>query len=296
MQTNANGRSVKDANGNNVLDRNISNINISQSVQSAPNQTQVVDLTGNLDSGNATGTVQPTSIKIYNNNGGAHSLALNFTKTANPIEYTITGTIDGKALTLAATPLTFNADGTVNTPTSLTLNAADLNTALGSQVFDQTTPKNIKINIADPKNLSNNSITSFGGSNTVTIKDQDGYQTGQLNNLSVDTEGKIWGSFSNGVSEVLGQSALAKFTNPNGLVKDGNNFFKSGPDSGFATKGTAGETFPSTSISGGALEQSNVDLTVEFTNMISTQRAFEAASRTITVTDQLLAETNQLKR
>ena len=89
---------------------------------------------------------------------------------------------------------------------------------------------------------------------------------------------------------------LARFTNAGGLVKEGGNFFSISPNSGLPTVGTAVEIFPSTRINSTALEESNVDLTEQFTDLITTQRAFEAASRTVTISDQFLGEINQLKR
>jgi flagellar hook protein FlgE len=80
------------------------------------------------------------------------------------------------------------------------------------------------------------------------------------------------------------------------LVRNGSNFYRESPNSGIPNVGTAVDIFPSTQIAGGSLEQSNVDMTVQFTDMISTQRAYEAAARTITLSDQLLQETTNLKR
>ena len=89
---------------------------------------------------------------------------------------------------------------------------------------------------------------------------------------------------------------VAKFANPAALTKEGSNFLTTSPNSGLPNYGTAVESFPSTSIASGSLEQSNVDLTEEFTNMIAAQRSFEAASRTVTVSDQLLETITSLKR
>ncbi|MPN13031.1 Flagellar hook protein FlgE [bioreactor metagenome] len=114
--------------------------------------------------------------------------------------------------------------------------------------------------------------------------------------MEVDGRGRILGAFTNGKTEVLGQIALAKFANNEGLLRTGDNYYNQAPDSGEAIIGTAVDIFPTTQMVGRALEQSNVDLTKEFTEMISTQRAFEAASRTVTVSDTLLQEINQLKR
>lgn len=108
---------------------------------------------------------------------------------------------------------------------------------------------------------------------------------------------KNTGAFTNGQSELLGQVVLARFTNAGGLVKEGGNFFSISPNSGLPTVGTAVEIFPSTRINSTALEESNVDLTEQFTDLITTtQRAFEAASRTVTISNQFLGEINQLKR
>ncbi|MFM7775246.1 MAG: flagellar hook-basal body complex protein [Candidatus Kapaibacterium sp.] len=104
------------------------------------------------------------------------------------------------------------------------------------------------------------------------------------------------GSFSNSQSEILGQIAIARFTNSSGLQKQGDNLFAVSPNSGLPNIGTAAEIFTSVKLIGGALEDSNVDLTEQFTDLISTQRGFEAAARTITISDQFLQEINQLKR
>lgn len=295
IETDTDGNMVKDTSGKNVLNGKVENLQISQDIISTPNQTETVILKGNLNSQNPEGYTRSTSINIYDNQGAARSLNITFEKTANANEYNITGTIDDLALNLGATALTFNGDGTLNTPTEIQITAADLNAALGSTVFDETTPKDITVQLAEPGNI-NAGLRQFAGPNTAAAAEQDGYQSGDLLSMSVDAEGKIWGAFDNGQSELLGQVVVAKFTNPEGLVKEGMNFFSASPNSGLASLGTAGEIFPSTSVAGANIEQSNVDLTTEFTDMISTQRAFEAAARTVTVSDTLLGETNNLKR
>ncbi len=295
VETDASGKIVKDENDINILDRQVTDIQIESSVISEPKQTQNIKLQGNLNANAAEGDERKTSINIFDNLGGSRTLGLTFTKTANANEYTIAGSIDGVDLTLGTTTLTFNADGTLNTPTDLAIAAADLNAALGSTVFDENTPQDITVSLSESGNLGG-SLTNFSGLNTVTISEQDGYKAGDLVDLSVDNEGRVWGSFTNGQSELLGQVVMAKFANNEGLVKEGGNFFSVSPNSGLVNIGTAGEIFPSTNIIGQALEQSNVDLTTEFTEMISTQRAYEAASRTVTVTDQMLSIVNTLKR
>jgi flagellar hook protein FlgE len=290
------GKPARDSEEKNILDRSLSNLRIQPGFLSAPRQTSKIGVSGNLNAQMQTGEQRPTSINIFDKTGAPRDLSLTFEKTANPNEYTISGTIEGNAITLSQTTLTFNQDGSINSPTSLNITAADLNAVLGGDLFDATTPKDIEISLVDPNGNAFGGLTQYSTSSNATIQSQNGFEAGELLNMAVNTRGEIVGTFSNGQSEVIGQVAIAKFTNPEGLVTSGGNFFEASPNAGTPNVGTAGETFPSSSIAGSALEQSNVDLTIEFTEMISTQRAFEAASRTVTVGDQMLAEINQLKR
>ncbi len=292
---NSSGFIILDNNGISTLSKTLTNLQIPNNLVNPPRQTQSVIMGGNLNADAAVNTTTRTSVTLYDNLGAAHTLTFTFTKTANPNEWSLAAEIDGNAFTLATTTITFNQDGTINTPTEITINASDLNTAIGSNVFDATTPKNITIQMAPSSNRLQG-ITQFSGTNTVSFQYQDGYTLGELADLSVDYNGKIWGSFTNGRTELLGQIALARFANPSALVREGNNMFSVAPDSGLPILGTAGESFASSRIYSGALEQSNVDLAEQFTEMITTQRAYEAAARTITVTDVMLAETNNLKR
>ncbi len=295
VSVDANGRTNKTSEGANILDASVSNLTVSPDVVSAPKQTEIVTLKGNLNSEADEGNVRTTSIDILDNNGGSHSVSLTFTKSATENEYGVTAKVDGSDIALDSSTITFNADGSLSTPLELNMTAADLNTAVGSNVFDTGTPKDITIKLADTSNLLQG-LTQFAQADSATASTQDGYKPGSLLGLSVQADGRIVGSFSNGQAEVLGQVVVAKFTNEDGLVRTGNNFYQPSSNSGMPVIGTATETFSSTMVAGQSLEQSNVDMTEEFTDMISTQRAFEAASRTISVSDQLLQEINQLKR
>lgn len=294
VDINNNGLIVKNADGSNRLNATKRNLVIPPDIISPPRQTQNITFFGNLNAGMAVGDTRSTSINIYDNIGGVHSLTFTFTRTANANEYALSAAIDGQNVNTNSAVVRFNPDGTLNTPTNVQINYADLNTAIGSNVF-ATTPATLNVTLADPNNLMSG-LTQFAGANTASFKTQDGYTSGDLLSLNVGRDGKIWGSFTNGKTELLGQVLLARFTNQEGLVRTGDNFFAISPNSGEAIIGTANEVFPSTSIIGNALEQSNTDMTVEFTRLITTQRAFEAASRTVTVSDTLLAEINQLKR
>lgn len=295
VETDSNGVIVKDSNGVNNLAGTKANLRIPPDIISSPRQTKEVSLTGNLDSGNSEGYTKNTSISIFDTLGSAHELKFTFTKTANPNEYSIAAQIDGNDITLTDSTLLFNNDGTLNTPSSINLAASELNTLIGQPVFDETTPSDINVKLTDAANITSG-LRSYSGPNTATVADQDGYKSGSLLAIDVDDTGTLRGSFTNGQEEVLGRVLVGKFTNNEGLVREGGNFYAASPNSGLANIGTAVDLFPSTSISGNSLEMSNVDMTVEFTKMISTQRGFEAAARIITVSDQLLSETTMLKR
>ncbi|MCA9295544.1 MAG: flagellar hook-basal body complex protein, partial [Phycisphaerales bacterium] len=116
---------------------------------------------------------------------------------------------------------------------------------------------------------------------------QDGSPIGTLNSFSITEEGIISGSFTNGLTRTLGQVALAKFANPEGLVDLGNGNYRVGPNSGDAIV-TSALNFGTGRLLGGALEGSNVDLSQEFINMILTSTGYSASSRVITTTDQLI--------
>ncbi|MBW2266898.1 MAG: flagellar hook-basal body complex protein, partial [Deltaproteobacteria bacterium] len=143
----------------------------------------------------------------------------------------------------------------------------------------------------------NNSLSTsqFASSSTTIFQSANGYGAGDLQSVSVGTDGAITGQYSNGEVIPLYQVALAKFQNQNGLYKVGGNLFKETRISGVPITGTAGANGLG-NISSNSLEQSNVDIATEFVKMITTQRGFQANSKIITVTDQMLAELIALKR
>lgn len=138
-------------------------------------------------------------------------------------------------------------------------------------------------------------LTQYADATDVSKTLQNGFPAGTLSSLSIDTAGRIHGLFSNGLSEVLAQVALADFANPAGLLKAEDGTFRISPNSGQPDIGVPG-TGSRGSIRPGALEMSNVDLSNEFTEMIVTQRGFQANSRIITTADEMLQELVNLKR
>ncbi|WGS65241.1 flagellar hook-basal body complex protein [Marinitoga aeolica] len=144
-------------------------------------------------------------------------------------------------------------------------------------------------------NLNMYDLTQFAAPNSVNIADQDGNAKGVLQNFTINDLGEVLGMFSNGKSDLIAQVAVAKFTNPGGLVDMGNSLFTQSENSGLAKIGSFGEEGAGTLVSG-ALEMSNVDLSEEFTKMITAQRGFQASARVITTSDQILTELVNLKR
>jgi len=139
------------------------------------------------------------------------------------------------------------------------------------------------------------STTQFASSSTTLFQTSTGYGAGDLQSVTVGTDGVITGQYSNGEVIPLYRVALAKFQNVQGLYKEGGNLFRETRLSGVpitAKPGTNGLG----SIAPNSLEQSNVDIATEFVRMITTQRGFQANSKIITVTDQMLSELINMKR
>ncbi|MCU7727135.1 flagellar hook protein FlgE [Actinoplanes sp. KI2] len=140
-------------------------------------------------------------------------------------------------------------------------------------------------------------MTMYSGQSDARVFTTDGQSAGALTSLSynVSDTGQLVGVYSNGQKMVLGQLALATFTNPNGLEKTGDSNYRSTVNSGYAQVGQAGAGGMGSIISG-AVEMSNVDLAQEFTNLVIAQRGFQANSRVITTSDEILQELVSMKR
>jgi len=151
-----------------------------------------------------------------------------------------------------------------------------------------------QLNLGEVGGLTN-SITQYAERSSTKVFQQDGYTMGYLENFKIDGSGIITGIYDNGVTRTLGQVALASFPNQGGLEKTGDNTFRRTNNSGNANIGPSGEAGKGR-IQAGVLEMSNVDMADQFTDMIITQRGFQANSRTIQTADQLLQELLALKR
>lgn len=156
--------------------------------------------------------------------------------------------------------------------------------------------KDNKITIFNPDDKdSYNKLTQYANDRDIKPYAENGNSSGKIEGFSIDPSGIVSGIFTNGERKALGQVMLAKFDNPMGLQKLGNNFFVDTRNSGEAQLGKPGISgFGATKS--GSLEMSNVDLSMEFTEMITTQRGFQANSRIITASDEMLQELVNMKR
>jgi len=277
---------VADASGNFSTASSIGDITIAVGQKSPPQATSVINLAGNLDASATVGTTHAMSISVYDSGGAPHQLDVTFTNTG-PGQWSWSANSANAPVTPAGTgTVTFNANGSLATFTYPGGASALTLTPTGGQAFDVT------IAAGTPNGFDG--LAGFANPSNAVVSNQNGYQAGDLMNVSVDSNGIITGFFSNGVSRPLAQVALAHFTNPSGLVRTGDNVYDSSPNSGLAVVGFAGGSSNST-ITPGALETSNVDISQEFTNMIVAQRGFQANARVITTADEMLNELVNMK-
>jgi len=253
----------------------------------APIFTGAFDAAGRLDSLNKSSWTE-TSISVYDSLGNQHDLKVQLYKTAAD---TWTWQLDGTNLPVGFTPPNATAQTLTFDTAGVLLTAAPTDPPLITFTPPGADPVSITLDLG----LGINGITSFAGTSTTVLRDQNGYTAGQLQNFSIDRTGTITGAFTNGTNVVLAQIGLADFNNPSGLLRVGDNMYAVSGNSGGAVNGYALEGSQST-ITSGALEMSNVDLAQEFTFMIVTQRGFQANSRVITNSDQMLEEVVNLKR
>lgn len=275
------------ANENGVIDVNtpVTNLVVPLGGVSIVRATTLATLIGNLDSRAAVGDTVQRSLRVYDSLGNVRDVAITFTKSANPNEWDWQGSMtdpEVSAVTASGT-LTFDGDGRFVSSTSDTVSIDFVDTIPALP----TDPLDFRIDFT--------TLTMLAADSDVTLQTQDGYPRGVLASFNVGRDGVINGVFTNGLARVVGQVALAAFSNVGGLSKEGANLFRETPVSGVAQIG-APNTGGRGQVSGGVLEGSNVDLGTEFSNLILTQRGFQANARTITIADTLLQEAVNLVR
>lgn len=245
-----------------------------------PQLTTLVQVGGNLPADAAVGDQVVTTITVFDSLGNPQELTLTFEKTADNT-WSLAGDIGGSAVTLSSSTVTFDAGGELSSPGTVTVSGV--------------TPPG-----ADPLSFdldfqAGSALVQYGGSASAEAYIQDGSAMGFLRNFAIGSDGSIVGQFSNGWTKVLARVATATFNNPQGLVRAGESNFAASINSGDALVGEPG-TGNRGLLTAGVLEMSNVDLAQEFTNMIIAQRGFQANSRIITATDEILADLVNMKR
>ena len=147
--------------------------------------------------------------------------------------------------------------------------------------------------VVDTSNAA--TLTGYSAPSATSSSTQNGTAASAIKEISIDKTGTIVATSESGQTFAIGKIALANFNNPKGLVKIGSNKYGESQAAGIANVGTAGTGGRGTLI-GSAIEQSNVDIATEFTQMILAQRGYQANAKTITVSDEILVDTLQLKR
>jgi flagellar hook protein FlgE len=261
----------------------------------AASPTDRIAFQGNLDSRTAVGESIRHGVTLFDSLGGEHRVDFVFEKAAsNEWAVTIEPEIGGAITAVAPSPLgatlVFNPDGSLDV-TGSTFPATQIEFTLNPAV---TGAANIIIPVANLV-FDEERLTQYAVESSVRASEVSGYPAGSLTSLSLDNAGKVIGVFSNGQLNELALLAIANFNNPSGLTKIGDNLFENTVNSGFLGLDAAGFAGRGM-VSPGTLEMSNVDLAKEFTDMIVAQRGFQANSRIITTSDELLQELVNIKR
>jgi flagellar hook protein FlgE len=235
-------------------------------------------------------------VTVYDSLGAAHPVQVFFRKTA-PGAWDWHAMTDGGGLN-GGTPgtLTPIANGTLAFDTNGALTT--VTQASNFNPLGATVPQALSFNFGDATGAGGTGllgVTQFATASASTFIGQDGFGSGQLSSIKINTQGVITGIFTNGQTRDLAQVAVASFSAPDRLEGTGGNLLAETQEAGQPVVGAPGSGGRG-SIVAGALEQSNVDLAEQFVRLIAAQRAFEANSKTITTADQLLSELISMKR
>ena len=263
--------------------------------------TTTITLGGNLPAYTSTSSppaAQSTTINAYDSLGDAVPVTVTFTPVKGTAdEWTMSATVvdpsTGKAVDLfGSTDPTVTFDPSTGEVKSISGVTAASNgsytvpVTMSNMPTAYTFPSGDTLSLFFPAPGTANQVTQYNAASTIQAT-QDGYPSGTLQSYSIGTDGTITGSFSNGATLSLGQIALANFANPGGLSDQGGGLYATSPNSGQAQIGTPGSGGRGTLL-GGELEQSNVNLGNELTELITAQEAYTANTKVLTTTDQVV--------
>lgn len=250
-----------------------------------PVNTTTIKLGNMLSAGALIGDTIPTSIEVYDTQGVETKIDFTYTKTAANT-WTCDAT-DSTNTNIGNVTIVFDpATGLIQSTTPATWTIQPTTPAANW-------PNPITIDFGNPA-VDVDALREFGGVSSAKALSQDGSEAGTLQSFKIGNDGVITGVFSNGRSQSVGQIALATFNNPPGLEKAGGSLYRASADSGLPQIGIAGSGGAGT-LAAGSVEMSNVDLSAEFSNLIIAQRGFQANSKVITTSDDLLQTLINLK-
>ncbi len=251
--------------------------------------------TGQMTSGAVTPDFQRT-INVYDSLGGSPPRTYSFVKTgANTWAYETT--YSGAAANLSsANPIstgtvTFNSDGTLKNVNGASPASGSLSLTIPWAASTGLLPQTIKVDLGAVNGTSG--LTQFDAASTLNGSSPNGSPFGAITGVQVAQDGTVTALFSNGLSQNVYKIPVATFTNPDGLGQTNGNAYIATKSSGAASVNLA-STGAAGSITAQSLEGSTVDLALEFTNLITTQRAYSASARIITTADQMLQQLEQL--
>jgi flagellar hook protein FlgE len=260
--------------------------------------TTTMSVGANIDSQTPTGDTFSAPVQIYDSMGKAHTLTMTYTKTgAGAWNWDATipaedvGGLAGDPPTNVGTgTMTFDGQGVLVHPAPPGVDNPPINiTNFSNGAADQT----ITMNLWDKDNKA--LLTSYARDSAISINNQDGFGASALSEISIDATGLIIGKTESGKTIDLAQLVVSVFPNVEGLQKFKGSTFLAFTSSGSPSIGIAGTGGRGT-IVGSSLEQSNVDMAVEFVNLIKAQRAYQASSKIISTTDELYQDSLNLKR
>lgn len=277
----------------------LQDVRIPLNATAPPKRTENIYIRGNLSAEAAIGDSMNVSTIVYDAQGRTYTLIIRFTKTnANEWQWEVLDANSNPILDSSGNPqsgtLSFNNDGTLDLDSDPTTypDAGTLSIPFEWDIDGDSTFETFTLNLAG----DDAAMTQFAGSTTAMVRNQDGVPPGSLVGFSINQEGIVELNFSNGQQQRLYQIVLGMVNNPNGLQQEGDNLWSLTSASGDLMLGRAGAEMNRTVIVAGTLEMSNVDLATEFTDMIVTQRGYQASARIITTSDEMLQELVQLKR
>lgn len=248
----------------------------------APKATQNMGIDMNLSATAVAGTAVPIPVTLYDSLGNTQQATVTFT-AAGGGKWNYAITIPGATGSANATgPLQFNGSGVLTGPTG------NISPVTFSGLSDGANNLSFSFNLFDAN--GNPTITQTALPSSASATPQDGYAGGKYKSFTVDQNGVISATYSNGLTAPLAQLAIASVSNEQGLTPVGSNDYQATLASGQASLGVAGTGSRGT-VEGSSLEASNVNISTEFANLIIAQRAFEANSKSVTTFDTVTQDT-----